>query len=76
MHQLVLVNVLIIILDIGLLGLEYASQYLLQNILKIVFYSIKLKLEFAILSRLVKFVHSGQGEFVQMQSTTTPPLSH
>lgn len=72
MQQLVLVNVVIIIMDIALLSMEYASQYLLQNIVKIAFYSIKLKLEFAILGRLVKFVHGGQGEFVEMQATTTP----
>ncbi|KAL6243754.1 hypothetical protein RBB50_009187 [Rhinocladiella similis] len=56
MYQLMAINVLIIIMDIGLLGLECASLYILETTIKPVFYSIKLKLEFAILGRLVKFV--------------------
>ncbi|KAF2159033.1 hypothetical protein M409DRAFT_30451 [Zasmidium cellare ATCC 36951] len=56
MHQLIFINVVIIILDLGLLGLECASLYILETLLKGIVYSIKLKLEFAILSKLVKFV--------------------
>lgn len=56
MKQLVFINVVIIILDLGLLGLECASLYILETLLKGVIYSIKLKLEFAILGKLVKFV--------------------
>jgi hypothetical protein len=55
-YQLMCINVIIIIMDLGLLGLECASLYILETITKGVLYSIKLKLEFAILSRLVKFV--------------------
>ncbi|KAJ9653930.1 hypothetical protein H2201_009073 [Coniosporium apollinis] len=66
MHQLVCINVIIIIMDTGLLSMEYASLYLLETVTKGVCYSIKIKLEFAILSRLVKFVGGGQrgGEHV------------
>lgn len=67
MHQLLLINVIVIIMDIGLLGMEYASQFLLQAITKGVLYSIKLKLELAILSRLVKFVRGNSAEFVEMR---------
>ena len=67
MHQLLLINVIVIIMDIGLLGMEYASQFLLQAIAKGVLYSIKLKLELAILSRLVKFVRGNSAEFVEMR---------
>lgn len=56
MHQLVFINIVIIIMDTALLSIEYASIYLLETVMKGVCYSIKLKLEFAILSRLVKFV--------------------
>jgi hypothetical protein len=56
MYQLMAINVLIIIMDLGLLGLECASLYILETTTKPVFYSIKLKLEFAILGRLVEFV--------------------
>jgi hypothetical protein len=43
-------------MDIALLSLEYASLYLLETVIKGLCYSIKLKLEFAILSQLVNFV--------------------
>lgn len=64
MHQLVLINIVIIIMDVALIGIEYASRFLLESIVKGLFYSIKLKLEFAILGRLVQFVGSDQGELV------------
>ncbi|KXT09958.1 hypothetical protein AC579_10269 [Pseudocercospora musae] len=58
MKQLIFINLVIILMDLGLLGLECASLYILETLLKGVIYSIKLKLEFAILSKLVKFVRS------------------
>ncbi|KIX06680.1 uncharacterized protein Z518_04656 [Rhinocladiella mackenziei CBS 650.93] len=60
MYQLMAINVLIIIMDLGLLGLECASLYILETTTKPVFYSIKLKLEFAILGKLVQFVGGRQ----------------
>lgn len=59
MYQLIAINVLIIIMDLGLLGLEAASLYILETIFKGFLYSLKLKLEFAILSKLVQFVGRG-----------------
>lgn len=56
MHQVISINVVIIIMDLTLLGLEYASQYAIQISLKGAVYSVKLKLEFAVLGRLVDFV--------------------
>lgn len=56
MYQLMAINILIIIMDLALLGLECASLYILETTTKPVFYSIKLKLEFAILGKLVHFV--------------------
>ncbi|KAK5674275.1 hypothetical protein LTS10_013013 [Elasticomyces elasticus] len=56
MKQLVFINAVIILMDLALLGLEGASLYILETLLKGVIYSIKLKLEFAILGKLVKFV--------------------
>lgn len=56
MWQLMAVNIIIIIMDVGLLGLEAASLYLLETLVKGVIYSVKLKLEFAILGQLVQFV--------------------
>ncbi|KAM5347686.1 hypothetical protein ACJ41O_007510 [Fusarium nematophilum] len=54
MNHLVYVNILIILLDITILGLEYADQYEYQTSYKAFVYSTKLKLEFTILNRLVE----------------------
>lgn len=60
MKQLVAVNAVIIVMDLVLLGLEAASLYILETMLKGVVYGIKLKLEFAILGKLVRFVGGGR----------------
>ncbi|KAE8330094.1 hypothetical protein BDV39DRAFT_213263 [Aspergillus sergii] len=57
MHQLVGINVAILVMDLALLVLEYANFYAIQITLKGVIYSIKLKLEFAVLGKLVDMVH-------------------
>lgn len=56
MEQLILINVIIVLMDLVLLGLVSASLYILETLVKGIVYSIKLKLEFAILGKLVKFV--------------------
>ncbi|EMD61804.1 hypothetical protein GGP41_002686 [Bipolaris sorokiniana] len=56
MYQLLAINVLIIILDLALLAMEFANQYLIQTTLKGVVYSVKLKLEFAVLGKLIQLV--------------------
>ncbi|RAH43792.1 uncharacterized protein BO95DRAFT_444758 [Aspergillus brunneoviolaceus CBS 621.78] len=52
-YQLVAINFVIIALDVGLLVLEYVGLYYLQVALKSLVYSIKLKMEFAVLGRLI-----------------------
>jgi hypothetical protein len=63
MYQLIVINAIIIAMDIVLLGVEFANLYLIETTLKGVVYSIKLKLEFAVLGKLVQLVrtHSGSG---------------
>ncbi|KAH8896544.1 hypothetical protein GQ53DRAFT_616011, partial [Thozetella sp. PMI_491] len=56
MKHLVLVNIIIVLLDITILGLEYAGYFQLQTAYKGLVYSVKLKLEFSILNRLVEMV--------------------
>ncbi|KAL6708776.1 hypothetical protein ACN47E_002472 [Coniothyrium glycines] len=56
MYQLLAINVLIIVMDLALLGVEFANLYLIETTLKGVVYSIKLKLEFAVLGKLVQIV--------------------
>ena len=56
MWQLFVINVIIIAMDIALLALEYRNLRVLEQAFKVVIYSVKLKLEFAILGKLVELV--------------------
>jgi hypothetical protein len=56
MYQILAINVIIILMDLALLGVEFANLYLIETTLKGVVYSIKLKLEFAVLGKLVQIV--------------------
>jgi hypothetical protein len=53
MWQLFSINVLIVVMDVALLVVEYQDRHVFQQALKGVIYSVKLKMEFAILSKLV-----------------------
>lgn len=54
MVHLILVNLVIIALDISILVLQYTDNYDLQTAWKPLVYSIKLKMEFSVLNRLVE----------------------
>lgn len=56
LYQLFAINVIIIVLDIALLSCEFANLYIIETTFKGVVYSVKLKLEFAVLGKLVQFV--------------------
>ncbi|KAK2765543.1 hypothetical protein FQN54_008397 [Arachnomyces sp. PD_36] len=58
MYQLLGINLIIIILDLALLSVEYADLYVIETTLKAAVYSIKLKLEFAVLGKLVHIVNN------------------
>jgi hypothetical protein len=66
MYQLLIMNTAIILMDISLLVLEYLDQFIIQTVLKTFLYTVKLKFEFAVLSRLVSFV-SAQHEVSSVQ---------
>jgi hypothetical protein len=53
MIELLAINVLIIAMDIALLVVEYQNRHPIEQALKGVIYSVKLKLEFAVLNKLV-----------------------
>ena len=61
LYQLVAINIIIIILDITLLSCEFANLYIIETTFKGVVYSIKLKLEFAVLGQLVQLATWTQG---------------
>lgn len=56
MYQILAINVIIIVMDVALLATAFANLYLIETTLKGVVYSIKLKLEFAVLGKLVQIV--------------------
>ncbi|KAI9926271.1 hypothetical protein ASPWEDRAFT_115469 [Aspergillus wentii DTO 134E9] len=62
MYELIAINFVIILMDIALLVLEYLGFYTLQTTLKGAVYSVKLKLEFGVLGKLVALVHTHTSE--------------
>lgn len=59
LYELLAINIMAIAMDLVVVILQYLSYYFLQVIFKGMVYSVKLKLEFAVLSMLVSVVHSG-----------------
>ncbi|EXL40266.1 hypothetical protein FOCG_17154 [Fusarium oxysporum f. sp. radicis-lycopersici 26381] len=58
--QLFVINMIICLMDFALLTIEYKNFYVWQQGIKVVTYSIKLKLEFAVLGELIDFIrHHG-----------------
>jgi hypothetical protein len=62
LYELFYINMIIIMMDLSLLGLEYANLYVLETAIKGMVYSVKLKLEFAILGKLVQYVNTPTGQ--------------
>lgn len=62
MYELLAINFVIIMLDICLLVVEYIGYYPLQTTLKPMVYSIKLKLEFGVLGKLVTLVQNSRSQ--------------
>lgn len=58
MMLLIWINLIIIAMDIGLLAMEYSHNYDIEATSKPMFYSIKLKLEFAVLNQLMALANS------------------
>ncbi|KAJ5373680.1 hypothetical protein N7517_005686 [Penicillium concentricum] len=73
MYQLIGINCAIIAMDVLLLGLEYADYYAVQITLKGFVYSLKLKLEFAVLGRLVDLIQ-GSRHPISIAIADTLPL--
>lgn len=73
LYELLAVNILAIILDISLLVLEYLGYYYAQVLFKATVYSIKLKLEFAVLGMLVSLVHGRHDSTPSWQADYNAP---
>ncbi|KAF2655604.1 hypothetical protein K491DRAFT_598606 [Lophiostoma macrostomum CBS 122681] len=59
LKHLILVNILVIALDVTILAFQYAGLYDIQTAWKTLVYSVKLKLEFYILNRLIEITKGG-----------------
>ncbi|PLN79037.1 hypothetical protein BDW42DRAFT_134568 [Aspergillus taichungensis] len=59
MYYLVGINVVMLVMDLILVSLQFANRFATQVTLQGMFYSIKLKLEFAVLGKLVDVIHNG-----------------
>ncbi|KAF2657317.1 hypothetical protein K491DRAFT_595266 [Lophiostoma macrostomum CBS 122681] len=70
MRHLVWVNLMIIALDVTLLAIEYAGYYDIQTTYKAAVYSVKLKMEFSILNKLLDLF---QG---RIHDSSDDPRSH
>jgi hypothetical protein len=66
--QLFTINVLIILMDVALLGVEFTNLDIIEAMFKGAVYSVKLKLEFAVLGKLVSFVTGNQSRLTRKQS--------
>ncbi|KAG9506202.1 hypothetical protein J7337_003183 [Fusarium musae] len=64
MWYLLIINLLIVAMDIALLIIMYKNHYTIEKGVKLVIYSIKLKLEFAVLGKLVDVAQSRGGSSV------------
>ncbi|KAL2422493.1 hypothetical protein ABEF91_004066 [Exophiala dermatitidis] len=58
MYELFIINTIIILMDIALLALEYKGLRSMERAFKSLIYSCKLKMEFAVLGKLVNLVQS------------------
>jgi hypothetical protein len=60
--HLIYVNILVILMDFTLLGIEFGGQYKIETTYKSALYSVKLKLEFAVLNQLRALVQKEKAE--------------
>jgi hypothetical protein len=58
MWQLVAMNVFLLLLDVALLMMEFLNLYMIQTTFKSLLYSLKLKIEFAVLSQIVRVIQA------------------
>jgi hypothetical protein len=72
--HLILVNILIFVFDATLLGTEYSGNWEIQTTYKPAIYSIKLKIEFSVLNRLVSIVKNK--EFAALSNPSHYSNSH
>ncbi|OQV05748.1 hypothetical protein CLAIMM_10426 [Cladophialophora immunda] len=80
MWELFIINAIIILMDIALLSLEYKGLRTMERAFKSFIYSVKLKMEFAVLGKLVNLVQSStrtlSNALADVDSFRTPSSAH
>lgn len=76
LHQLLVINILIILMDASFVAVQYSGFYAIQVTLKGLVYSVKLKLEYAILGKLVKAVNAQRKATGSYYDTDRTDKSH
>jgi hypothetical protein len=56
LRHLIIVNIMVLIFDITLLAVQFSGHYEIQTTYKTAVYSVKLKIEFSVLNRLVSII--------------------
>lgn len=69
MVQLLWINVAIIIMDLAMLTMEYMGKYFIEAVMKGAIYSVKLKLEFAVLNQLMQVATSSREQAAVIAGT-------
>ena len=69
MMQLIWINVFIVALDVAMLTMEYMSKYALEAVMKGTIYSIKLKIEFAVLNQVMRLASSSRDAVLNSEPT-------
>lgn len=71
MWRLAAMNMLHLVLDLALLTLEYFDMHSIEKTLKSLVYSVKLKIEFAVLSQLARAVRNRNISSLRVETTKT-----
>ena len=71
MMQLLWINISIMGMDVAMLVMEYLQQYAMETVMKGTIYSVKLKLEFAVLNQLMRLANSSRNQDLHEENRYT-----
>lgn len=73
--HLLIANIVILVLDLAVVGIEYARHYAIEVMFKPVAYSIKLKLEYAILGQFIEIAHGDLSDQSSIRGSHPPSFA-
>lgn len=74
MKQLILMNLLIIFLDLVTISIEFCNLFMIQVTMKSMIYSVKLKVEFAVLSKVISVVRESRNNSDRVVAVVAQPV--